>query len=95
MGNPHTIKVASISVVVLIFVILAWSVLDASEDTGVRVTGNVLDCVHGRSKECVVAIVPSKEQVWVLDLGGKKGDAVLLKQMKTPITKTVSYAVAL
>jgi sugar/nucleoside kinase (ribokinase family) len=94
MRKPYSIKIASISVVVLILAILTWSVLDASEDTGVRVTGNVLDCVGGRSKQCVIAILPSNEQVWVFNPGGKKADVVLLKKMKTPITKAVSYAIA-
>jgi len=94
MRKPYNIKIASISVVVLILAILAWSVLDASQDTGVRVTGNVLDCAGGHPKRCVIAIPPSNEQVWVFSPGGKRGDTVLLKQMKTPITKAVSYALA-
>lgn len=94
MRKPYSIKIASISVVVLILAILAWSVLDASEDTGVRVTGTVLDCVGGHPKRCVIAIQPSNEQVWVFSPGGKKGDTVVLKQTKTPITKAISYAIA-
>jgi hypothetical protein len=93
--KPYNTTIATIIVVVLVLATLAWSVLDASEDTGVRVAGNVLDCVGGRSKQCVVAISPSSEQVWVFIPGGKKGDAVLLKQMKRPITKNVSYAISL
>jgi hypothetical protein len=87
-------KFTAITVVALILAILAWSVVDASEDTGVRVSGNVLDCVGGRSKQCVIAISPLNKQVWVFNPGGKKGDVVLLKEMKRPITKAVSYEIA-
>jgi hypothetical protein len=96
MHKPYKTTVATIIVVILISAILLWSVFDASEDTGVRVTGNVLDCVvSAHSRQCVVVIAPSNEQVWVFIPAGKKGDAIVLKQMKRPITKAVSYAVSL
>jgi hypothetical protein len=79
----------------LIFAILIWSVLDAPEDTGVRVTGTVLDCVGGSSKQCVVAVAPSNEEAWIFLPGGRKGDAILLKLMKRRTTKAVSYAASL
>jgi hypothetical protein len=95
MRNPSRTSIAPLILVILVLATLAWSVLDASEDTGIRATGNVLDCVNGRSRQCVVAVLPSNEQVWVFVPGGKKGDVVLLKQMKRPITKTVSYVISI
>jgi hypothetical protein len=94
MRKPSKTGIATTILIVLVLAALTWSVLDAPEDTGIRVTGNVLDCVAGKSKECVVAVLPSREQVWVFFPGGKKGDVVILKQLKRSITKTVSYAIS-
>jgi hypothetical protein len=95
MRKPSKTKIATTILIALVLAALAWSVLDAPEDTGIRVTGNVLDCVAGRSKECVVAVLPSNEQVWVFIPGGKKGDVVILKQLKRSITKSISYEISI
>ncbi|WP_158884387.1 hypothetical protein [Rhodanobacter sp. L36] len=95
MRKPGKTAIATMLAAGSVLAVLSWSIIDAPEDTGIRVVGHVVDCeVIERANQCVVVLTPSNKQVWVFKPFAKRGDLVTLKEMKRPIFHGASYAIS-